>query len=201
MSKKGFCALAVALGFALSAAGLLAQSEGAKGIGAAAKATVTATVVKIDSANRILSLKGEDGDVVDVSVSEAVKRFPEIKVGDKLNITYMEALLVSVAKAESATALGSSVEQTLEPKKGGDRPAAVATRRIKATVGVDSVDLDKRLLKVHTADGSSETFHIQDPKRAEGVKPGDKITLVYEEAVAVSITAPAAAAMPKGKGR
>ncbi|HEY4230555.1 MAG TPA: hypothetical protein VGO79_10305 [Thermoanaerobaculia bacterium] len=197
MSKK--VSLMLALVFALSAPSLLAQAEGAKGVAAAAKATVTATVVKVDSANRILSLKGdEDGDVVDVGVSEAVKRFPEIKVGDKLNITYMEALLVSVAKAESATPLGMSVEQTLEPKKGGDRPAGVATRRIKATVGVDSVDLDKRLLKVHTADGSSESFHIQDPKRAEGVKPGDKITLVYEEAVAVSITAPAAAAMPKG---
>lgn len=201
MSKKSLVAVAFALASILSAAGLLAQAEGAKGIGAAAKATVTATVVKVDSANRILSLKGEDGDVVDVSVSEAVKRFPEIKVGDKLNITYMEALLVSVAKAESATPLGMSVEQTLEPKKGGDRPAGVATRRIKATVGVDSVDLDKRVLKVHTADGSTETFHIQDPKRAEGVKPGDKITLVYEEAVAVSITAPATAATPKGKGR
>ena len=201
MSKKSLVAVAFALASILSAAGLLAQAEGAKGIGAAAKATVTATVVKVDSANRILGLKGEDGDVVDVSVSEAVKRFPEIKVGDKLNITYMEALLVSVAKAESATPLGMSVEQTLEPKKGGDRPAGVATRRIKATVGVDSVDLDKRVLKVHTADGSTETFHIQDPKRAEGVKPGDKITLVYEEAVAVSITAPATAATPKGKGR
>ena len=92
-----------------------------------------------------------------------------------------------------------SVEQTLEPKKGGDRPAGVATRRVKATVGVDSVDLDKRLIKVHTADGTTESFHIQDPKRAEGVKPGDKITLIYEEAVAVAITAPASpAAAPKG---
>jgi Cu/Ag efflux protein CusF len=197
MSKKSLVVLAA---FAFSAAALLAQSEGAKGVGAAAKATVTATVVKIDSANRVLSLKGEDGDVVDVSVSPAVKRFPEIKVGDKLNITYMEAALISVSKAESATPLGMSVEQTLEPKKGGDRPAGVASRRVKATVGVDSVDLDKRVIKVHTADGSTETFHIQDPKRAEGVKPGDKITLVYEEAVAVSITAPAApaAAAPKG---
>jgi len=191
MSKRSHVAIAFALASVLSAAALLAQAEGARGVGAAAKATVTATVVKVDSANRILSLKGEDGDVVDVSVSPAVKRFSEIKAGDKLNITYTEAVLISVAKAESATPLGTSVEQTLEPKKGGERPAGVATRRIKATVGVDSVDLDKRLLKVHTADGSTETFHIQDPKRAEGVKPGDKITLIYEEAVAVSVTPPA----------
>jgi Cu/Ag efflux protein CusF len=191
MSKKSFVSLAFVIASALSAAALLAQAEGAKGVGAATKSTVTATVVKVDSANRVLSLKGEDGDVVDVSVSPAVKRFDEIKAGDKLNITYMEAALISVAKAESATPLGMSVEQTLEPKKGGDRPAGVASRRIKATVGVDSVDLEKRVIKVHTADGSTETFHIQDPKRAEGVKPGDKITLVYEEAVAVSVTAPA----------
>lgn len=186
MSKNNLVA-ALSLAFAMP---LLAQDAGApNAVGAAAKATVTATVVKIDSAKRILSLKGADGKVVDVSVGPAVKRFPEIKVGDQLNITYMEALLISVAKADSATPLGSSIEETMEAKKG-EKPAGVATSRIKATVGVDSVDLQKREIKVHTADGKSATFRIQDPKRAEGLKAGDKITVVYEEAVAVDVTSP-----------
>jgi Cu/Ag efflux protein CusF len=187
MSKTRLVALAVLL----AAVPLVAQETAAapKAMGAAAKATVTATVVKVDAANRRLSLKDAKGEVVDVSVSPAVKRFAEIKVGDQLNITYMEAFVVGVSKAESSTPLGSSVEQTVEPKKG-EKPAGVATRRIKATVAVDSVDMAKREVKVHTSDGNSETFHIQNPKNAEGLKPGDKVTILYEEAVAVEITSP-----------
>ncbi|HEY2796486.1 MAG TPA: hypothetical protein VGK26_01240 [Thermoanaerobaculia bacterium] len=190
----------IALAALIAAVPLVAQESAAapKAMGAAARATVTATVVKIDPANRVLSLKDAQGEVVDVSVSPAVKRFPEIKVGDQLNITYTEALVIGVSKADSSTALGTSVEQSIEPKKGGEKPAGVATSRVKATVAVESVDLAKREVKVHTASGDTETFHIQNPKNAEGLKAGDKITIVYEEAVAVAITAPATPA--KGKG-
>jgi hypothetical protein len=188
MSRKtSLVALALAVALAAPIAAQDAASKGA--MGTVAKATVTATVVKVDSAKRILSLKDEKGEVTDVSVSPAVKRFGEIKVGDRLAITYMEALIISLAKADSATPLGSSVEQSVEPKKG-DKPAGVATSRVKATVAVDSIDLAKRRITVHSADGEKHTFRIENPKNAEGVKAGDKITVVYEEAVAVEITSP-----------
>jgi Cu/Ag efflux protein CusF len=188
MSKKMLIPIVAAI---LAALPLAARAESPeKTMDAAAKATMTATVVKVDSANRVLTLKGPNGNVVDVEVSSAVKRFPEIKVGDQLNVTYAEALVVGVSKADSSKPLGMSVEQSLAPAKG-EKPAGVATRRISATVAVDSIDLKAREVTVHTSDGTTETFHIRDPKNAKGVKPGDKITLVYEEAVAVSVTAPA----------
>ena len=185
MFRKTPIMIAIALLFAASA--LARSEEPKKGLNASAAASITATVVKIDSAKRIISLKGPDGDIVDVSVSPAVKRFAEIKVGDKLNVTYREALVISVAKADSDKPLGMSVEESVAPVKDSAKPAGVATSRITATVAVVSVDLQKREIKIHTADGSSETYRIRDPKNVEGIKTGDKITIVYEEAVAVEI--------------
>ncbi len=57
-------------------------------------------------------------------------------------------------------------------------------------MGVDSIDMAKREVTVHTSDGNTVTFHIKDPKKAEGVKAGDKIMLHYEEAVAVEVKNP-----------
>ncbi|HEY1251461.1 MAG TPA: hypothetical protein VGH97_09745 [Thermoanaerobaculia bacterium] len=189
MSKKSLAAIAAAV--ALSAGIAAAQDAAPKKTGVAAqKASITATVTKIDSANRVLTLKGPNGKTVDVEVSTAIKRFPEIKVGDQLNVDYTETLLVSVARADASAALGTSVEQKLEPKPG-EKPAGLATRTIKATVGVDSIDTARSEMTVHTSDGSTQTFHIQDPKNVEGVKPGDKITVVYQEAVALAVTSPA----------
>jgi len=191
MSKKSFAAIAAAV--AVSAGIVVAQEAAARKTGVAAqKASITATVTRIDSANRVLTLKGPDGKTVDVEVSTAVKRFPEIKVGDHLNVDYTETLIVSIAKADASAALGTSVEQKLEPKPG-EKPAGLATRTIKATVGVDSIDTAKSEMTVHTSDGSAQTFHIENLKNVEGVKPGDKITLVYQEAVALAVTSPAAA--------
>jgi len=187
MSNKFFMALvAIAL-----AAPVIAQDAAPKEVSTSEKATVTATVTKVDSANRILSLKGPKGDVVDVEVDPVVKRFPEIKVGDMLTVTYHESLVLRVEKANSSAALSTSVEESLVPAKG-EKPAGVAKRTIKATVAVDSIDLAKREITVHNSDGSAQTFHIRDPKNVEGVKPGDKITVTYSEAVAMAVTAPAA---------
>ena len=66
MRKRALAALAFAAAVPLAVA---AQDAAApKAVGAATQATATATVVKIDSANRVLSLKDSKGEVVDVSV-------------------------------------------------------------------------------------------------------------------------------------
>ncbi len=179
MFRKTLIGTAIALALAAVAS---ARSDGHT-------ATVTATVTKIDSANRVLTLKGPEGNVIDVEVSTAVKRFPEIKVGDKIVVTYGEAVVINVSKADASLPLSTSVERSLAPQNT-ERPSGVAKRTIKAVVGVDSIDTAKQEVTVHTADGSTATFHIKDPKKAEGVKAGDKIMLLYEEAVAVEVKNP-----------
>ena len=46
--------------------------------------TVSGTVEAIDHASRALTFKNEAGELVTIDVSPEVKRFPEIKVGDKI---------------------------------------------------------------------------------------------------------------------
>ena len=110
MSNK----LLMALVAATLAAPVLAQ-DATKEVSSSEKATVTATVTKVDSANRVLSLKGPKGDVVDVEVDPVVKRFPEIKVGDLLTVTYQESLVLRLEKANSSMPLSTSVEESLAP--------------------------------------------------------------------------------------
>src|SRR5262245_24538921 len=165
-----------------------APSKG-KGMAAAHSTTVTATVEKIDAANRVLTLKGPEGNVMDVSVSPAVKRFDQVKVGDRLTITYTESLVIGVAKADASSPLGVSYEESTKPAPGV-KPAGVIARRVQATVVVDKVDAKAGSVTVHTSDGSTEVFNVSDAKKLEGINPGDKITITYKDAVAVSVKAP-----------
>jgi len=66
---------------------------------AARQVTFTASVEAIDKATPSITLKGPEGNVVTFRVLDR-KNLEKVKVGDKLAITYTEALAISVEKAE-----------------------------------------------------------------------------------------------------
>ena len=53
-------------------------------------------VEAIDIENRIVTLKGADGDPVMLKVDDSVKRLDEVKVGDKIKTRYTRSLTISV---------------------------------------------------------------------------------------------------------
>jgi len=52
----------------------------------------TATVESIDQASRLVTLRGEDGHATTLLVSEEVRNLPQVKTGDKVTVSYYEAL-------------------------------------------------------------------------------------------------------------
>ena len=60
--------------------------------------TATATIQAIDKANRLVTLKDEKGAEDTMQVGPAMKRFDELKVGDKVKVTYYESLVLQVRK-------------------------------------------------------------------------------------------------------
>ena len=58
----------------------------------------TATVEAVDVAKRTVTVKGPQGNVKTVKVSEAVKRLNEVKAGDQIVLRYTEAVAISVDK-------------------------------------------------------------------------------------------------------
>ena len=168
------------------------ESQKPKSIGGAQVSSVTATVEAIDTANRVLTLKGPDGSLVDVEVPDSVKRFSEIKVGDKLNFRYTEALVLELRKADPAAKLGMTVDSSIE-RKPSEKPSGVVSRTITATVEVVSTDMKTPSITVRSADGNTHSFRVQDVKNLEGVKAGDHIVVTYKEALAIQVSPPAAA--------
>jgi hypothetical protein len=60
--------------------------------------TATATIQAIDSATRSVTLKSENGEEDAFQVGPEVKRFEELKVGDKVKMTYYESLVFELRK-------------------------------------------------------------------------------------------------------
>jgi Cu/Ag efflux protein CusF len=183
-SRRGIVTKRAALVLALLAAApvvALAQT----GVKKAQSVEVTATVEAIDHANRIVTLRNADG-VVELGVGPEIKRFDELKVGDKITFTYMESVLAEIHKA-AASDKGPASSDPQVTRGKGPRPSGMVSQTQKATVTIQAIDANVPSVKVQTADGQSLSFKVQDKAKLTGLKVGDKVDITYTEALMVSV--------------
>jgi len=147
--------------------------------------SATATIMAIDSTLRVLTLKNEKGEEDSFAVGPAVTRFNELKVGDKVKMTYYESLVFQVLKpGETSTAANEKAAFT---RATGALPGGTVATQMKKTVTVKSIDPVVPSITVTTEDGRTVTRKIEDKKNLEKVKVGDRIDITYTEALLVNI--------------
>lgn len=146
---------------------------------------MSATIQAIDGTTRTLTLRDDKGNEDTFTVGPAVQRFNELKVGQTLNVTYYESLVLQLVKPGEKGG-GASFEAALERAKT-KLPAGTVAIQDKATVTVKAVDAAVPSITVTTADGRTVTRMVEDKKNIEGVKAGDKIDITYTRALVTSV--------------
>jgi hypothetical protein len=171
----------------LFALGLLAASQvvdAQQPITKSQTVKATATIVAIDSTSRTVVLRTSNGEEDAFSLGPDVKRFNELKVGDKVNISYVESLVV-VVQRPGAPAKPSTAGAAITPGSG-KTPGATLSGQLTTTVTVKAIDPAVPSVTVTTADGRTVTRKIENKKNLEGIKVGDKLDLTYTQSVLVS---------------
>jgi len=157
-----------------------------KTIGAGGTATVTATIQAIDAASRLVTLKFDDGTVDTVVAGPEVRRFNELKVGDKVTFRYHESAVLQLHKA-GEPAPPSSAKEGME-RSTGPKPGATMAQQVTATVTVEAIDPALPSITVKTEDGKSVTLHVENKSNLEGVTVGDRIEITYTRALMISVS-------------
>jgi len=148
---------------------------------------VTATVEAVDYDNRIVTVKGPEGNIVDIKAGDRVKNLAQIKVGDNVEITYYESLAVKVFKAgevPQGTASTVAAERTAKP---GDKPAGIVGSQVTVTATVESISPNKTSVTLKMSDGKFKVVKIQDKKNLENVKVGDEVVITATETLAIAV--------------
>lgn len=168
--------------------GAVVASEPGK---AAAVATVQATaqVVAIDKATRTVTLKGPQR-TVDVVAGDEVKNFDQIKVGDRVNVTYVEALTLELKKTKGK--LDMKAETDAVRAAPGAAPGGAVGRQITALCDVVAVDPKKSTITLKGPRGNVMELNVRNKDHFKVVKKGDQVEVVYTEALAIALS-PAAA--------
>jgi Cu/Ag efflux protein CusF len=149
--------------------------------------TSTVTIVQIDSTSRMITFRSDDGTEDTVWAGPEVKRFKELKVGDKVNMRYYESTVYKIRKpGDPPLAVNSKADTAVTPGRGAQPGGTVARQTVK-TVTVKSVDPNAGSITVTTSDGHTITRKVDDKSRLAGVNPGDRIDIIYTEALLASV--------------
>lgn len=197
MDSKSLKALALALGAAVIAAPTVAQQPAAKGTLAAPAVVkdmeakldivkVTALVTAIDPKNRIVTLKGPEGNEFAVEADAAIKNFAQIKVGDTLVVEYIQSLVVDFQKGDGIR-MSSVIDESARAKAGA-RPGAAALTRVTVVSNIWAVNQAKGTVTVRGPYGHFAEVRMKDAAMLTGVKVGDQMKVTYTNAVAIGFT-------------
>jgi hypothetical protein len=185
MKKSIFKTLVILSVLLLSVAGLVSLSC-AKGVEVGDAVVITADVLAVDKATRTLTLKGEKGNVVEMQVSEVAHNFDQIKVGDKLTLSYYESVAVYLGKPGTKPEEDASLVATRAAK--GEMPAGMVIGAVDVSSEVVAIDKKERSLTLKLPEGNLVTTKVDKAVKAfDNLKVGDVIHSRLTKAVAVSV--------------
>ena len=147
---------------------------------------LTTKIEAIDKTARLLTLKDKDGDTETVHCGPEVKRFDELKVGDTITFRYYESMAYAIRKPGQPSGLPAPTGPAVTRGEGA-RPSGTIAKQETATVTLKAIDEKVPSVTVLTEDGRTVSLKVEDKKRLEGVKVGDKVEITYTVAVMISV--------------
>jgi type 1 fimbria pilin len=180
-------ATAALLSLAVLAPAAQAQVAGTEDIGTV---TVRARVVAVNHRERTLTLRGPDGRSVTLVAGPDVRNFDQIKRGNDVVAHYRESVAFVLSRPGEAVPDNSvAVGGARAPE--GAMPAGAVARRITITGLVVGVDTTAHTISLVDPNGGGvRTIDVVDPQRQQQltqVKVGDKLTVVFTQALALSV--------------
>jgi hypothetical protein len=149
---------------------------------------VSAKVTAIDTSNRKVTLLGPDGDKFTVKVGPEAVNFDQIRVGDLVNATVTEELVVYLDEEGASAPDGSAAVVALAPK--GAQPGGLVAEIVQVTAKVIAIDQTNRTATLQFEDGSSKIFPVRDDIDLSQRKVGEKVVFQVTEMIAISVEKP-----------
>lgn len=152
---------------------------------------LSATVAALDLPQRLISLRDDSGRMETVYAEPEIRNLEQVKVGDKVVVSYFVAVGVEVTSPDQ-TSQGPRQDVVVDRAGPGERPHGMVGASVTVKVQIDSVDNSFHTITFRRDDGLVRTVAIEDPQAREFIrdlKSGDWVQVTYAEAVAVAVRA------------
>ncbi len=150
--------------------------------------TATATVDSVDTAERKVVLRREDGSLTTYVCGPDVRNFDQIAVGDKVSVTLAEELAIALVKGGLPTAAGQSTAVVRAPL--GEKPGGKIVETVGYTAKVADIDLAQRMVTLQMPDGKNRKVKVGPDIKLDDVKAGDDVGVRLTQAMIITVGKP-----------
>ncbi|HVJ12817.1 MAG TPA: hypothetical protein VNC62_14705 [Burkholderiales bacterium] len=143
------------------------------------------TVTKVDKNTRKVTFRGPKGNLATLDVPPEAQNLDRVKPGDRYKMAYAEAVAVTLTRGGQPQQT-SEEQVTLAPKGGNPGGTKVRTQTVSGVI--DAIDYKNRQIALRGPKGNTVSLPVSsDVKDFESVKVGDMITVVYSQALLLSM--------------
>lgn len=184
------CVVAFGAALAVGMTGCATREDVTRGEPLLTKAAIIsteATVAAINHRTRELTLKGQGGETIGVTVSDEVKNLSQVRPGDRVTVDYLEAVTVDVFRAGEVLP-GTRLLASAQTAAPGERPAALATSEAAVVAVIEAVDEANELVTLRLPGNRPKTVKVGNPAILTRLNVGDKVATVFTRAWAVQVS-------------
>lgn len=168
--------------------------ERAPGAGAVSEALQLQGKIKsVDKKRRSVVIVGPNGNELQMNLSDEVRNFDQIRVGDLVTLTMMQAVALELRKVANNGVRERIERDNTVAAKPGEKPGVMVERSVQVVANVVAINPKAQTVTLRGAKRTLE-LAVGDPAMLQNVKVGDQVEGVYREAVALTVSA-----APKGK--
>jgi hypothetical protein len=149
--------------------------------------SMTVTVEAIEQSSRIITVKDDKGIYETIQAPPEMKRFSELKVGDRITVRYYENVVVRLKRPGEAAV---DVDSAAITRGEGQRPAGTAAVQRTITVSVTAMDPKTSSVTVKGPNGYIYSRRVADKKVFAQLKVGDQLDMTWTDAMMISVESP-----------
>jgi hypothetical protein len=153
------------------------------------EAEFVAVVDSVNQRTRQVVLRGPEGNRVTVTAGPEVRNLAQVRRGDRVVVTYGEALAVELAPPGD-TRVPVEAAAGAARARPGQRPAGALGEQVRARVRIEAVDRRTGRVAFVGPQGVRRVVTPREPEMvdfARRLRPGDEVDVTYAEAVAVRV--------------
>jgi len=178
--KKFVVGLVAAAGLVAMAHPVMAQAKTVR----SEMRTETGTIEAIEASTRAVTLKKADGTFVTTVAGPDITRFAELKLGDTVNVRYYDNVVIRVKQTGESEVISGAKGTT-----GSEQvlPGGTRAKQVTITATITAIDPTTPSITFTGPNGWKYSSRVQDTEALAKVKVGDKVDIVWTEAVLVSV--------------
>jgi hypothetical protein len=159
-----------------------AQSRGAV---VADQVEAIVTVTKVDKKTRKVTFRGPKGNLATLDVPPEAQNLDRVKPGDRYKMAYAEAVAVTLTRGGQPQA---TTEEKVTLAQKGANPGGSKVRTQTVSGRIDAIDYKNRQIALRGPKGNTVSLPVSsEVKDFDQVKVGDMITVVYSQALLLSM--------------